>query len=75
MQVEVRKRTIDNSNKNHPNFNRNYLKEWKCDVKTTNAGFTLKIEDVELAVVSEVDKSIYHDIDETMGKEFFNKQD
>ncbi len=58
-------------NKNHPN----YLKEWKSSMKGINAGSTLKIEGVDLAVVSETDKSIYREIDETMIKGSSSKQD
>jgi len=48
-------------NKKHPN----YMKDWKSNMKGINAGSTLKIEGVDLAVVSESDKSIYREIDET----------
>jgi hypothetical protein len=48
-------------NKKHPN----YMKDWKSNMKGINAGSTLKIEGVDLAVVSEPDKSIYREIDET----------
>ncbi len=107
-QPEVLTKTIDNSNKKHPNYQRewrkkhpnyqrewrkkhpnyqrewrkkhlnymkDYLKEWRSNVKKINPMGTLKIEDVDLAVVSEQDKSIYREIDETMRKEFASKQD
>jgi hypothetical protein len=41
------------------------MKDWKSNMKGINAGSTLKIEGVDLAVVSEPDKSIYREIDET----------
>jgi hypothetical protein len=44
-------------------------------VKSINAGFTLKIEDGDFSLVSEPDESIYLEVDETMTKDFFGKQD
>ena len=41
--------------KKHPN----YMKEWKSNVKGVNAGSILKIEGVDLAVVSEPDNDIF----------------
>ena len=67
---------------NHPNYKKEwsnnhpiYKKERKSSLKRINAGFTLKIGGVALAVVSESDKSIYGEIDEAMRKESASKQD
>ena len=67
---------------NHPNYKKewnekhpNYKKERKSSLKRINAGFTLKIGGVALAVVSESDKSIYGEINEAMRKESASKQD
>lgn len=62
-------------NRNHPNYRRDHLKEWKGNVKRINAGSTLKVEGVDLAVVSEPEKSVFREIDETMRKESTSKQD
>jgi len=59
----------------HPNYMQDYLKEWKRNTKRINVGSTLKIEGVDLAVVSEPDKSIYREIDEPMRRESDSKQD
>ena len=70
-------------NEKHPNYMKvwnekhpNYMKEWKSNVKGINAGSrAIKIEGVDLAVVSESDKSIYREIDEVTRKESASKRD
>jgi hypothetical protein len=70
--------------KKHPN----YMKEWRSNVKGINAGspqtresrlikvpIVKRFEGVDLAVVSESDKNIYREIDETMKKESASKRD
>ena len=62
-------------NENHPNYMQDYLKEWKRNTKRINVGSTLKIEGVDLAVVSEPDKNIYREIDELMKDELVSRRD
>jgi hypothetical protein len=59
----------------HPNYMQDYLKEWKRNTKRINVGSTLKIEGVDLAVVSEPDKNIYREIDELMKDELVSRRD
>ena len=66
----------------HPNYKKewnekhpNRLKEWKSSIKRINAGSTLEIEGVDLAVLSESDKSIFREIDEAIRKESASKHD
>jgi hypothetical protein len=51
------------------------LRELKGNVKRINAGSTLKVEGVDLPVVSEPEKSIFREIDEMRRKESASKQD
>jgi len=62
-------------NEKHPNYKKDYMKEWKSSVKRINAGSILDIEGVDLAVLSESDKSIFREIDEAIRKESASKQD
>jgi hypothetical protein len=62
-------------NEKHPNYKKDYMKKWKSSVKRINAGSILDIEGVDLAVLSESDKSIFREIDEAIRKESASKQD
>ena len=62
-------------NEKHPNYMKDYMKEWKSNMKRINAGSTKKIEGVDLVVVSELDKSIYREIDEPIRKESASTKD
>ena len=85
--AEKQRRYREIWNERHPNYMKeylkewkkkhpNYMKEWKSNVKGINAGSrAIKIEGVDLAVVSESDKSIYREIDEITRKESASKRD